>query len=106
MFVWQAHKGKVRSLAFSPDGRLLATATGTSRLISLWDPRTGKVVRRLDPGAEHRATLSVAFAPGAPLFAAGAAGRTMTPGSVRVWDTDRWQTVARLQGYAAELTFG
>ncbi|MCI0702402.1 MAG: WD40 domain-containing protein [Planctomycetia bacterium] len=37
MFVWQAHKGKVRSLAFSPDGQLLATATGTNGKIVVWD---------------------------------------------------------------------
>ena len=41
MFVWQAHKGKVRSLAFSPDGSLLATATGTGRIVSLSSQRVG-----------------------------------------------------------------
>ncbi len=106
MFVWQAHKGKVRSLAFSPDGSLLATATGTGRLISLWKPTTGELVRKLQPGGEDRAGLSVAFALDAPLLAVG-----MT-NSVRVWDTARWEVVAvlvggeRWTGGFYELAFG
>src|SRR5262249_8165885 len=105
MFVWQAHKGKVRSLAFSPDGRLLATATGTGRFVTLWDPSTGQSVRKLDPGADERPVLSVAVAPSARL------GAACTTDSVRVWDTERWEAVALLRaapwsGGGYELAFG
>lgn len=90
MFVWQAHKGKIRSLAFGPDGGLLATATGKSRLVSLWNPTSGELVRKLEPGGSDRAAQSVAFAPDAPLFAAGMSN------SIRVWDTASWHVVAEL----------
>ncbi len=106
MFVWQAHKGKVRSLAFSPDGHFLATVTGKSRLVSLWNPVTGALVRKLESSSDERVALSVAFAPDAPLFAAG-----MTK-SVRVWDTASWTVVAvltgreRWSGNYYELAFG
>lgn len=106
MFVWQAHKGKIRSLAFSPDGTRLATATGKTRLVALWNPVTGELVRKLEPGGADRAVQSVAFAPDAPLFAAG-----MT-NSIRVWSTADWTVVAVLAGRERgtgafyELTFG
>src|SRR5687768_7055687 len=92
MFAWQAHKGKVRSLAFSPDGRLLATATGTGRILSLWNPVTGEAIRKLKPSGPDRAALSVAFAPHAPLFAAGMSEHPY------VWNTETWQQVAVLKG--------
>lgn len=126
MFVWQAHKGKIRSLAFGPDGRLLATATGSSRFVSLWNPVTGKLAHKLEPKPRlrppppvpassrytlqptpfDRAALAVAFAPDAPLFAAGMSD------SVRIWNTASWQEVATLTGQERwvggffELTFG
>src|SRR5687767_10272035 len=92
MLVWQAHKGKVRSMGFSPDGTVLATVTGTGRLVTLWDPTTGKLARKLDPGTDDRATLAVGFAPGGPLVAA-----SMTT-HVRIWDTRTWEPVALLKG--------
>ncbi|MDY3560821.1 hypothetical protein R5W23_002067 [Gemmata sp. JC673] len=92
MFVWQAHRGRIRSLAFSPDGGLLATATGTGRLVSLWNPSTGELVRKLTPPGTDRAAWSVTFASGAPLFAAGLSM------SVCVWSTADWSPVATLVG--------
>src|SRR5262249_47715146 len=62
-----------RSLAFAPDGKVLA-ASGRSNPksgVHLWDPATGKFLKRLDLGDG-----AVAFSPDGTLLAAGA----------RVWD--------------------
>ncbi len=47
MLVWRGHKAKVRSLAFSPDGRYLATTAGSSKFVWLWDAPTGQLVRKI-----------------------------------------------------------
>jgi WD40 repeat protein len=72
------HTALVWDVAFSPDGRLLATASwdGTARL---WDPATGEHLRTLTgPDGE---VLAVAFSPDGRLLATG--GRD---GAVRLWD--------------------
>src|SRR6266545_3407019 len=99
MLIWQAHKGKIESAAFAPDGRLFATATGGAKSPYLWDPSCGKLVRKLE-GAPH-AVQTVAFAPDAPLFAAG------TRFGIAVWRTDTWEVVSRLQFRSTyDLAFG
>ena len=99
MLIWQAHKGKIESAAFSPDGQLFATATGSARTPYLWEPASGKLVRKLEgaPGLVQ----AVAFAPDAPLFAAG------TPISLAVWSTETWEVVAELEfSTTKDLAFG
>jgi WD40 repeat protein len=69
---------RVRAVAFSPDGLLLATA-GDDRVVTLWDPATGKKAGTLRGHAD--AISSVAFRPdGKQLAAAG------WDGTVRLWD--------------------
>jgi WD40 repeat protein len=72
------HSLPTRSVAFSPDGRLLATAAadGTAGLWSLTD---GRELRRLDGRAD---TLrNVAFSPDGTMLAA-----TGNDGDIRLWD--------------------
>jgi WD40 repeat protein len=69
-------------IAFSPDGRLLASAGKTisaDPVIRLWDTQTGKVVARL-PG-HTSAVWSLAFSPNGKLLASASADRTAL-----VWD--------------------
>lgn len=76
--VLAAHKDAVYDLAFSPDGRLLATC-GYDRLIKLWDVAAGKERRVLK---DHSDTVyGVAFSPDGKLLASAAADR-----AVKVWD--------------------
>src|SRR4051812_35838555 len=51
--------GKLDTIAFSPDGLTLATASGDSRAVTLWDVATGRERARLP---DHRGPIwSVAF---------------------------------------------
>ena len=75
---WLAHRDTIYDLAFSPDGRLLATC-GYDRLIKLWDVPTGKEVRTLKDHSD--AVYGLAFSPNGKLLASAAADR-----AVKVWD--------------------
>jgi hypothetical protein len=55
-----AKAGRVDSLAFSPDGRILASAGSDGAMIHLWDPTTGKQLGRLESEREPATPLSMA----------------------------------------------
>ena len=84
--VLNGHTASVSSLAFSPDGRLLATA---STQVILWDVSSGAPWRFL-PGPAEYAT-SVAFSPDGRLLASGAMDKT-----VHMWDVSTGDVVATL----------
>jgi RNA polymerase sigma factor (sigma-70 family) len=74
-------KDPVWSVAFSPDGKLLATG-GVAGAVHLWDSGTGEEVRQLRPPHAGFAT-SVAFAPDGQTLAAGGLAN-----SIQVWTLD------------------
>jgi hypothetical protein len=76
------HTGRVTSVAFAADGRLLATAGGTT--VKLWDVRTGQELRTLR--GHTKVVLSVAFAPDGQVLASASADKT-----VKLWDTRTWE---------------
>src|SRR5206468_2020998 len=76
--VLAGHQDVIHDLAFSPDGKLLATC-GYDKLIKLWDAASGKEVRTLK---EHSDSVyAVAFRPDGQLLASAAADR-----AVKLWD--------------------
>jgi WD40 repeat protein len=72
-------KGNVTCLAFAPDGKMLASG-GWDDTVRLWDPTTGKEVRKIDA---HKAMVA------AVVFSADGktlASRGGLDGMVRLWD--------------------
>jgi RNA polymerase sigma factor (sigma-70 family) len=91
-----SHEGAVNSLAFSPDGKLLASA-GADRLIRLWDVATGKEVATLK--GHNDSVKAVAFSPDGKMLASGSADKT-----VRVWASSVQQCKVTLRGKDLDMT--
>ena len=91
--VRDAHKEPVFAAAFSPDGKLLATA-GRDGLVKLWDPATGK--ERLTFKGHTSYVNCVAFSPDGKVVASGQ-GQRFVPGEVKLWDPTTGKELASLE---------
>jgi WD40 repeat protein len=96
------HAGAVRSVSFSPDGTLLASAVVADPQqqqpgeIIVWDTTTGKEVRRLRGHASG--IQGVAFSPDGKRLASAGLDQT-----VRLWDTSSWAECRTLQGHTGKV---
>jgi WD40 repeat protein len=91
------HQGRVSAVAFSPDGKVLATGageknSGPSNTIHLWDPVTGKPLRELGKGLGL--VYSVAYAPDGRSLAA-----SNEDGTIRILDPNTGAELRRLAGH-------
>ena len=85
----------VVSLAFSPDGKRLATGSEDAR-ITLLDPVSGKVLRS---SIGHASTvLALAFSPDGKRLASASHDRT-----VKIWDTASGKELLTLTGHAGPV---
>ena len=85
------HVGTVSSVAFSPDGSLLASGSDDNT-IRLWDGTTGEHIKTLT-GHTGRVS-SVAFSPDGSLLASGSDDNT-----IRLWDGTTGEHIKTLTGH-------
>ncbi len=105
LYLWNMKTGKtiaklsgntksVRTLAFSPDGAILAG--GFRNAIRIWDTKTGKQQKFLI--LRNRAVMTLIFSHNGDLLASG-----NSDNSIRLWETETWQHKVTLSGHNDSL---
>ncbi len=94
---WDGGVGTVAALAFSPDGRVLASAHLVTRdNVHLWDVATGRRLATL-PGHTD-SVRTVAFSPDGRTLASASRDRT-----VRLWDIADGSCIHRIDGHTGTV---
>ena len=87
----QGHGDNVYSVAFSPDGKILASGS-LDNTIKLWDVQTGAGIKTLQGHGDR--VYSVAFSPDGKILASGSLDNT-----IKLWDVQTGVCIKTLQGH-------
>ena len=106
MQILEGHTSSINSVAFSPDGSLIASCSGgigpypspMDCTIRVWDAKTGALVGSPFKGHTNFVT-SIAFSPNGELIASGSGDN-----SIRVWEVNRGVTRQLLAGHTGMVT--
>jgi RNA polymerase sigma factor (sigma-70 family) len=100
--LYRGETGRVFSVAFSPDGKLLAGAVREGQsdgMLRVWDLASGKEIACLR--ADNRQFQSVAFSPDGKTLAASSRGFGEP---IRLWDLSTWRVRALLKGHHCSVS--
>ncbi|PSB42555.1 hypothetical protein C7B67_25100, partial [filamentous cyanobacterium Phorm 6] len=89
------HKEGVNAVSFSPNGKLLATAS-SDHTVKLWDTSTGKQINTLSGHTDSVNT--VRFSPNGKLLATASDDKT-----VKLWDISTGKQINTLSGHTASV---
>jgi WD40 repeat protein/tRNA A-37 threonylcarbamoyl transferase component Bud32 len=91
---WMGHEGSIPDVAFSPDGRFLASGS-YDRTLAIWEVQTRALVRRLP---NERSVWAIAYSPDGHLIVSGGDDPT-----TRVWETSSGKIVRSLSSTGSLL---
>ncbi|KAK0710684.1 WD40-repeat-containing domain protein [Lasiosphaeris hirsuta] len=87
------HNGAVRSVAFSPDSKLITSGSGDNT-VKIWDAATGICIQTLE--GHSSAVRSVAFSPDSKLVTSGSGDN-----NVKIWDAATGACTQTLKGHSS-----